>query len=212
MVASVRTPPPGGEALDLADAAATILAAPARSAGSRRPLHLGQARYDRRALAPGGAAGRARPTGGAARSAARDRPRQRASHPCRAAAARQRRRSARSSTPYANESAAAGLRDAVPALEAALDAAFAGSGLPGLAVGLWIPDGGNWVATRGVADRAHRATDDRRLAGAHRQRHQDLHDAAGVAAGRRRSHSLWKTPSTNGSPICPRPPPSPSRC
>jgi D-alanyl-D-alanine carboxypeptidase len=38
------------------------------------------------------------------------------------------------------------------ALDKALDEGFAKSGLPGAAVGLWIPDKGSWVATRGVAD------------------------------------------------------------
>ena len=38
------------------------------------------------------------------------------------------------------------------ALDKALDESFAGSGLPGAAVGLWIPGKGSWVATRGVAD------------------------------------------------------------
>ena len=42
--------------------------------------------------------------------------------------------------------------DARAALEKALDESFAGSGLPGAAVGLWIPGKGSWVATRGVAD------------------------------------------------------------
>lgn len=38
------------------------------------------------------------------------------------------------------------------ALEKALGEGFAGTGLPGAAVGLWIPSKGSWVATRGVAD------------------------------------------------------------
>jgi D-alanyl-D-alanine carboxypeptidase len=38
------------------------------------------------------------------------------------------------------------------ALDKALDESFAGSGLPGAAVGLWIPGQGSWIATRGVAD------------------------------------------------------------
>jgi D-alanyl-D-alanine carboxypeptidase len=42
--------------------------------------------------------------------------------------------------------------EARAALEKALDQGFAGSGLPGAAVGLWIPGKGSWVATRGVAD------------------------------------------------------------
>jgi D-alanyl-D-alanine carboxypeptidase len=44
--------------------------------------------------------------------------------------------------------------DARAALDKALDESFAGSGLPGAAVGLWIPQKGSWVATRGVADLA----------------------------------------------------------
>jgi D-alanyl-D-alanine carboxypeptidase len=44
-----------------------------------------------------------------------------------------------------------GSRDA---LEKALDEGFARSGLPGTAVGLWIPGKGSWVSTRGLADLA----------------------------------------------------------
>jgi D-alanyl-D-alanine carboxypeptidase len=44
--------------------------------------------------------------------------------------------------------------DARAALDKALDESFAGSGLPGAAVALWIPQKGSWVATRGVADLA----------------------------------------------------------
>ncbi|SFR71095.1 D-alanyl-D-alanine carboxypeptidase [Agromyces sp. CF514] len=39
-------------------------------------------------------------------------------------------------------------------LEAALDAGFAASGMPGVIVGLWIPGQAEWVATRGVSDLA----------------------------------------------------------
>jgi D-alanyl-D-alanine carboxypeptidase len=42
--------------------------------------------------------------------------------------------------------------DARAALDKALDESFAGSGLPGAAVALWIPQKGSWVATRGIAD------------------------------------------------------------
>ncbi|WP_395244124.1 serine hydrolase domain-containing protein [Agromyces sp. MMS24-K17] len=37
-------------------------------------------------------------------------------------------------------------------LEATLDDGFAASGMPGVAVGLWVPGYGEWVATRGVSD------------------------------------------------------------
>jgi D-alanyl-D-alanine carboxypeptidase len=42
--------------------------------------------------------------------------------------------------------------DARAALDKALDESFAGSGLPGAVVGVWIPGTGSWIATRGVAD------------------------------------------------------------
>jgi hypothetical protein len=42
---------------------------------------------------------------------------------------------------------------ALAALDAALDKGFAASGMPGVAVDLWIPSVGDWVATRGLADR-----------------------------------------------------------
>jgi D-alanyl-D-alanine carboxypeptidase len=38
------------------------------------------------------------------------------------------------------------------ALDKALNEGFAASGMPGVTVGLWIPDQGSWVASRGVAD------------------------------------------------------------
>ena len=50
------------------------------------------------------------------------------------------------------EASAAIDADARAALDKALDESFAGSGLPGAAVALWIPGKGSWVATRGVAD------------------------------------------------------------
>ena len=40
----------------------------------------------------------------------------------------------------------------VEQLEAALDAGFAASGMPGVTVGVWIPGQGEWIATRGVSD------------------------------------------------------------
>jgi D-alanyl-D-alanine carboxypeptidase len=153
LVASVRTPPPGGEALDLADAAASILAAPAAprvpavlftsdkldtaAAPSRRAELL--AAHDRLAAQLG-----ARHVTGPASGhhIHVERPQ------LVSAAIREVVDTVR------DEAAAAGLGAAVPSLEAALDAAFARSGLPGLAVGLWVPGGASWVATRGVADRA----------------------------------------------------------
>lgn len=42
--------------------------------------------------------------------------------------------------------------DSRAALEKSLDEAFAKSGLPGVTVGLWVPDKGSWVASRGFAD------------------------------------------------------------
>jgi D-alanyl-D-alanine carboxypeptidase len=42
------------------------------------------------------------------------------------------------------------------AIDGALDKAFAESGAPGVAVGIWIPGEGNYVATRGVNDVATR--------------------------------------------------------
>jgi D-alanyl-D-alanine carboxypeptidase len=38
------------------------------------------------------------------------------------------------------------------ALDKALNEGFAASGMPGVTVGLWIPDQGSWVSSRGVAD------------------------------------------------------------
>jgi len=45
-------------------------------------------------------------------------------------------------------------RTARAALDRALDQGFAASGMPGVAIGLWIPGHGSWIATRGVADLA----------------------------------------------------------
>jgi D-alanyl-D-alanine carboxypeptidase len=46
-------------------------------------------------------------------------------------------------------------------LDAALDEGFAASGMPGVTVGLWIPDQDEWVATRGVSDLASNLPMDR---------------------------------------------------
>ncbi len=54
----------------------------------------------------------------------------------------------------AGEAAATINADTRASLDKALDESFAGSGLPGAAVALWIPQKGSWVATRGVADLA----------------------------------------------------------
>ena len=54
----------------------------------------------------------------------------------------------------AGEASAAIDADARAVLDEALDESFAGSGLPGATVALWIPGKGSWVATRGVADLA----------------------------------------------------------
>jgi hypothetical protein len=52
--------------------------------------------------------------------------------------------------------AASELLAAVPKLEAALDSAFAGSGMPRLSVGVWVPGGGSWIATRTSAPTCRR--------------------------------------------------------
>ena len=71
------------------------------------------------------------------------------------------------------------------ALEKALDEGFVRSGVPGVAVGIWIPGKGSWVATRGVADLKDRPSDDGGLAGADRQHHEILHGDDRAATGRR---------------------------
>jgi len=153
LAASVRTPPPGGEALDLGDAVETILAAPLApqvptvlftsdkanaAVGPSRQAELLEAHN--RLAAQLGARHVTDPAAG--HHIHVERP--------------QLVSDATRSVAYAvrNGEAASRLQDTAPSLDAALDAAFAESGLPGLTIGLWVPGAGSWVATRGVADRA----------------------------------------------------------